>query len=391
MTSDLSGQPIAAPEPSPQSPQGSRFDSDVLVVGSGPAGGTASALLATYGVRTTMVTKYGWVANSPRAHITNQRAMEVFRDLGIEDRALEKGTPSALMGDTVFATSLAGQEIGRIRTWGTGDESLTEYSAQSPCAMIDLPQTYLEPILLQTAAERGAAVVFNTELIGFDQDAEGVTAKLRDRLSGRIYDHRTRYLIGADGGRSLVAEALDLPMEGQMGKAGSMNIVFRADLSHLVAHRPSVLYWIMRPGADVGGIGMGLLRMVRPWDEWLIVWGYDIDGEPPEVTDASATAIVRDLVGDPDLEVEIDAAALWTVNHAYATTYSRGRVFCAGDAVHRHPPSNGLGSNTSVQDSFNLAWKLAAVGRGGGGPGPPGAHTGERGPHGKKNGGRGKP
>ena len=365
-------------------PDAGHFDTDVLVIGSGPAGGAAAALLATYGVRTQMATKYGWVANSPRAHITNQRAMEVFRDLGIEDLALADGTPSSLMGDTVFATSLVGDEIGRIRTWGTGDESLTEYAAQSPCSMIDLPQTYLEPILLETAAERGAAVCFNTELVGVTHDDESVTARLRDRLTGREYDCRARYLIGADGGRSLVAEALELPMEGQMGKAGSMNIVFRADLSHLVAHRPSVLYWIMRPGADVGGIGMGLLRMVRPWDEWLVVWGYDIDGEPPEVTDESATAIVRDLVGDPDLDVEIDSAALWTVNHAYATRYSKGRIFCAGDAVHRHPPSNGLGSNTSVQDSYNLAWKLAAVLRGHAGPELLDTYSAERAPIGRQ-------
>ncbi|WP_042391857.1 FAD-dependent oxidoreductase [Streptacidiphilus carbonis] len=340
------------------------YDTDVLVAGSGPAGGAAALLLATYGVRTRLVTKYGWLADTPRAHITNQRTMEVLRDLGIEQQALEQGTPSSLMGDTVFATSLLGEEIGRIRTWGTGDESLTEYAAQSPCGMIDLPQTYLEPILLQNAARRGAVVDFNTELTGFEQDPDGVTAVLRDRVGGREYTVRARYLIGADGGRSIVAERLGLPMEGQMGKAGSMNIVFRADLARYCAHRPSVLYWIMRPGADVGGIGMGLLRMVRPWNEWLIVWGYDIEKPPPEVTDEAAVAIVRDLVGDDGLDVRIDSASLWTVNHAYATRLSHGRVFCAGDAVHRHPPSNGLGSNTSIQDSYNLAWKLAAVVKG---------------------------
>jgi 2,4-dichlorophenol 6-monooxygenase len=140
----------------------------------------------------------------------------------------------------------------------------------------------------------------------------------------------------------------------------------------------------MRPGADLGGIGMGLLRMVRPWNEWLIVWGYDIEKPPPEVTEESATAIVRDLVGDPGLEVQVDSAALWTVNHAYATRYARGRVFCAGDAVHRHPPSNGLGSNTSVQDAYNLAWKLAAVLRGEAGVALLETYSAERAPIGRQ-------
>ena len=82
-----------------------------------------------------------------------------------------------------------------------------------------------------------------------------------------------------------------------------MNIVFEADLSAYVAHRPSVLYWVMRPGAETGGIGMGLVRMVRPWHEWLLTWGYDIDAPPPEVDDAAATEIVRDLLGVADIPV----------------------------------------------------------------------------------------
>ena len=131
-----------------------------------------------------------------------------------------------------------------------------------------------------------------------------------------------------------------------MDIAGSMNIVFHADLTHLVEHRPSVLYWVLQPGSDIGGIGMGLVRMVRPWDEWLIVWGYDINQPPPEVDDEAAIRIVRSLVGDETIPVTIRSTSLWGNNKMYATRYREGRVFCMGDATHRHPPSNGLGSNT---------------------------------------------
>ena len=146
-----------------------------------------------------------------------------------------------------------------------------------------------------------------------------------------------------------------------MGVGGSMNILFRADLSKYVAHRPSVLYWVLQPGADIGGIGMGLVRMIRPWNEWLIVWGYDINQPAPEVDEKFATKVARDLVGDPKLNIELLSVSTWTVNNMYAKKMSKGKVFCAGDATHRHPPSNGLGSNTSIQDGFNLAWKLAYV------------------------------
>lgn len=108
--------------------------------------------------------------------------------------------------------------------------------------------------------------------------------------------------------------------------------------------------------------------MVRPWNEWLIVWGYDISQPAPVVGTEAAAQIARSLLGMPDLEVEVTGTSLWGNNEMYATHLQSGRVFRAGDAIHRHPPSNGLGSNTSVQDSYNLAWKLAAVLRGQAGP-----------------------
>src|SRR5690606_4827446 len=144
---------------------------------------------------------------------------------------------------------------------------------------------------------RGTQARMSTEYVSHEQDAEGVTTTCLDRLTGKTLTVRSRYLVGADGGNSKVAEHAGLSFEGRMGVAGSMNILFEADLSRYVAHRPSVLYWVLQPGADVGGIGMGLVRMVRPWHEWLIVWGYDISQPPPEVTPEFATEVARQLVG----------------------------------------------------------------------------------------------
>lgn len=339
-------------------------ETEVLVVGSGPGGAAAALFLSTLGVATIMITKYRWTANTPRAHITNQRAMEIFRDLGIEEQVLADATPHELCGDTVFCTSIAGEEIGRIHTWGTRPDREGDYRLASPCLTVDIPQTYLEPILVRNATERGAQTRFSTEYLSHVQDDEKVDVRVRDRLTGHEYTIRCRYLVGADGARSQVAADIDLPFEGAMDIAGSMNITFKADITAYVDHRPSVLYWVIQPGSNVGGIGTGLVRMVRPWDEWLIVWGYDIAEPPPVLDDEEAARIVRDLLGMPDLEPEITGYSLWGVNEMYATHLQAGRVLCVGDAIHRHPPSNGLGSNTSVQDSYNLAWKLAAVLRG---------------------------
>jgi 2,4-dichlorophenol 6-monooxygenase len=363
-----------------QLPQGSTVTTDVVVVGSGPAGAGAALLLSTLGIPNIMITKYRWTANTPRAHITNQRAMEVFRDVGIEGQVLADATPHELMGDTVFCTSIAGEEIGRILTWGTHPARQADYQLASPCLPVDIPQTYLEPILVRNAAVRGTQARFSTEYLGHRQDANGVDVQVRDRLTGQEYTIRARYLIGADGARSKVASDIGLPMEGRMDIAGSMNITFKADISAHVGHRPSVLYWVIQPGSNVGGIGAGLVRMIRPWNEWLIVWGYDISQPAPVVDEQAAVQIVRNLLGLPDIEVEITGTSLWGNNEMYATLLQSGRVFCVGDAIHRHPPSNGLGSNTSIQDSYNLAWKLAAVLRGQAAPALLDTYSAERAP-----------
>lgn len=360
------------------------FDTEVLVVGSGPMGAAAALALATYGVKVHVVTRWNWLANSPRAHITNQRTVEVFRDLGIEQEVTQYAMPWELMGDMTFGSSLAGEELARLRICGTGEDRKSEYLQASPCTNLDVPQLYLEPVLVNNAAARGASFAFNTEYLDHRQDEHGVTVNLEDRLTGRQYQVRAKYLIGADGGRSKIVDQLGLPMEGHMARAGTAYVQFEADLTRYVAHRPSVIHFVVSPAANYGEMGLGLIRAIRPWHSWIAGWGFDISAGEPDFSHDALRTKIRNLIGDPELEIEIKGTSTWYVNQMYATEYRSERVFCGGDAVHRHPPSNGLGSNTSIQDAFNLAWKLAYVVQGHADESLLATYTSERAPIGRQ-------
>ena len=103
-----------------------RIETDVLIVGSGPAGGSMALTLATYGIDNLVITRFGRLVRTPRAHITNQRAMEVLRDLGVEEQVVEDATPKEWMGNNVFCETLAGDELGRIYSWQMHPQSEAE-------------------------------------------------------------------------------------------------------------------------------------------------------------------------------------------------------------------------------------------------------------------------
>lgn len=339
-------------------------ETDVLIVGAGPSGAATSALLATYGIENIMINKYGGTAPTPRAHITNQRTMEVLRDLGLERRALEFATPQRQMAEHVYANTLVSEELGRLLTWYNHPKWKAEHDLASPCSVCDIPQTEMEPLLVHEAANRGSKVLLNTEYLSQEQDEAGVTVTLRDHIKGQDFSVRCKYLVAADGGKSQIVKDIGLLLVGRGGLGGSIGVYFKGDLSRYVEHRQGDMYWLVQPGVGMGGHSIGVLRMVKPWDYWVATSGFDIKTGPPDLTDDLARDIAYRLIGEKEVEIEVLEISTWTVNDICATENIRGRVVAMGDAVHRHPPMNGLGSNTCIQDAYNLAWKLAMILRG---------------------------
>jgi 2,4-dichlorophenol 6-monooxygenase len=339
----------------------------VLIVGAGPAGLALSLSLRRYGVEHLLVERHPGTAHTPRAHIVNQRTVEIFRRLGVSERFHAVCTPQHMMSNNLWVTTLADREVARSETWGTAADRAGEYFAASPEPMANCPQTVLEPLLLEAAREAGADIRFEVEFLGLDQDCDAVTATLRNRRTSEVTVVRSQYVIGADGARSKVLAEAGLAAVGPADLARAANVWFRADLSRYFAHRPGVLTWNVMPG-PLPPLRLGTLICHKPFTEFVLAFMYDpAQGAPENMSREELTGRIDALVGE-HVEAEILGVAGWQVNAQVAPRYQNGRVLCLGDAVHRHPPTNGLGLNMSIADADNLAWKLALTLDGRAGP-----------------------
>ena len=335
---------------------------DVLIVGAGPAGASTAVFLGHHGIRSLVISRNPGSADTPRAHIVNQRTMEAFRDVGLERDCLAVASPAETIANTFWLRSMAGDELARQWTWGNTPSRMGDVLTQSPCSFVDLPQTEMEPILLAEATRCGAHVRFDTELVSFEQSPEGVVAILADRLTGEQFTVNSKYMVGADGANSRVVADLDLTLEGQSGIGFAYNIFCEMDLSRYTAHRQGSLYMILQAGA-ADWAGPVVLRMVQAWDKWLVAVFIPPMYTGPDATEEQLKWRIRHAIGPDaaDLSIKILHRSKWAINDLHASKLSVGRIHCMGDAVHRHPPAAALGSNTCVQDGFNLAWKLAFV------------------------------
>ena len=232
-------------------------------------------------------------------------------------------------------------------------------------------QDALEPILRTRAAELGARLRYQTECTALSQDADGVTAVLRDLPTGAESSVRAKYVVAADGNRSPVRERLGIGMGGHGLLSHSITIYFRAlaDLGPLLADRNQGVHYVTNP------LMRGFFRLDRSGNAGFLVVNLVGDTSRPEVvaafpsapwanvaegiTEQRALELLRAAIGVPGIGVVIENIATWQAEANCADRFRDGRVFLAGDAAHVVPPNGGYGGNTGVQDTHNLAWKLA--------------------------------
>ena len=346
---------------------GAEEEVPVLIVGGGGAGLTSSMLLARLGVEHLLVSARPQTSDLPKAHVLNQRAMEVLEDVGVADAIARRSTPAQQMAATAFYAGFAGpgpeygRRLARLECWGAGGAD-DGWRAASPWRQLNLPQIRLEPLLKARAEELSPGRIrFGHELVGLEQDGEGARATVRDNASGRRYVVRCQYLLGADGGRR-VASLAGVGYEGLGVVTQTATLHVSADFSPWARDPDVLIRWIFSPqaGVLVVMVPMGPERWGPASEEWVIHLNYPVD-DPRAQSDAQVEADAREALGVLDLPMKIHKITRWSVEAVMASAFRAGRVFLVGDAAHRHPPTGGLGLTSAVHDVQNLCWKVALV------------------------------
>ena len=342
-------------------------ETPVLIVGGGGAGLTASMLLSQLGIESLLVSALPTTSTLPKAHVLNQRAMEILADVDVAEEIYARGTPLNHMRRTAWYAGLTGphptygRRLGQMEAWGAGYQD-TDWVAASPNPSTNLPQIRLEPILRRRAEDLAPGRVrFHHEVVGLDQDEDSVTAVVVDRGAGEEYRVRARYVLACDGGRT-IGGMIGVEMEGERGLMNEVSVHMTADLSSWARDPDVLIRWLILPttGALAVLVPMGPDRWGPDSEEWVFHLNYPT-GDPRALDDAEIEADLREGLGIGDHPILIHKISRWSLEGVVAQRFQVNRVFLLGDAAHRHPPTGGLGLNSAIQDAHNICWKLAAV------------------------------
>src|SRR5580765_1718668 len=330
----------------------------VVFAGGGLVGLSTAMFLAQHGIPSLAVERLHRGSQLPRAAFFHMRTLELFRSAGIEPevraRSLEEFEPE---GSIVLMDRLNGKVLkGFVPSLNEGVDAF------SPCRRLFVTQPGLEPILRKRAEGAGASVINGHEVVGFTQDADGVTTTIRDVDSGAERTIRSQYLVGTDGAHSKIRELSGIEFDGRGVFSNSITIYFKAPLAPVLVGKNISVIYIGNPHLG------GFFRLDKDQNSGFLVVNTAGDTSTPEasspandIREETLVAHVRNAAGVPDLPVKITGTARWRATSDVARRFRDGRVFLAGDSAHLMPPNGGYGGNTGIHDGHNLAWKLALV------------------------------
>jgi 2,4-dichlorophenol 6-monooxygenase len=343
----------------------------VLIIGAGGCGLSSSIFLSELGTRSLLIERHASPGQLPKARYLNQRTMEVFRQFGVAEAVYARSIPLEYISRIRWCTTLAGdgpldrKTFHAIDSFGGG--GLAHYAADSPCESTLYPQVRLEPLLRDEAQKRNPeGLLYYHEVTAVEQDGQGVTATVLDRENGETFRVFADYAIAADGGRT-VGPIVGSKLSGATNLVDMVTVYFRADLSRWWDDDRAMTTWFVNPDGGSWSSGvlgkLGPTRFDRHSEEWMFHFSFRPD-DPARFDQSSLLPRMRALLKLAELEPEIIGIGHWVVEGVIADRYRFGRIFLAGDAAHRHPPTTGLGLNSAIQDAHNLAWKLDAKLRG---------------------------
>jgi 2-polyprenyl-6-methoxyphenol hydroxylase-like FAD-dependent oxidoreductase len=339
----------------------------VLIVGGGPFGLTLAIELGRRRIPVVLVDQNPGTTRNAAANATQARTMEHFRRLGFADEIRALGLPPDFPTDIAYFTRFARHELARFSLPSSRDARELVTTLSGSWSAAELPhrcnQKFIEPVLRRHAeAQASVSVNYGWRMTRFHESADGIEAQVMPADGGAPHTVRSKYLIGADGPRSAVRQALGIAYAGETGVTrpfvgGRMYAVHARipEFYRAVPHRPAWMNVAFNPERRC------FMPAVDGKGEFAFHTQLRSDEPEAAVTTADAVAMVQQTIGLP-LEVEVIARAPWTAGHSLvAERFRKGRVFIGGDAAHLFTPTGGLGYNTAVEDAVNLGWKLAAV------------------------------